>query len=74
MCDRVNGYLVPVKNPEKLAEAIIDLLQDPEKINLFGKAGRAIVCEEFSEEKIVAETLEIYREILGYSDPKRSVN
>jgi glycosyltransferase involved in cell wall biosynthesis len=72
--DRVNGYLVPVKNPEKLAEAIIDLLQDPEKINLFGKAGRAIVCEEFSEEKIVAETLEIYREILGYSDPKRSVN
>jgi len=72
--DGVNGYLVPVKNPEKLAGAIIDLLRNPEKICLFGKAGRTIACEEFSEEKIVSETLEIYREVLGYTPSKRSRN
>ena len=35
-----SGYLVPPKNPTRLAEAIIDVIKSPQKSRLMGKAGK----------------------------------
>jgi len=60
-----NGLLVPPRNPEALAEAIATLLKDPALRARMGARGREIAVQEFSEERVVRETLEVYRELLG---------
>ena len=67
--DGINGRLVPPKNPEALAEAITMLLLDPALQARMGALGRAIVVSEFSVEKIVDETLAVYRELLNPANP-----
>tara|TARA_B100000686_G_scaffold111863_1_gene119305 strand:- start:276 stop:1448 length:1173 start_codon:yes stop_codon:yes gene_type:complete len=59
-----NGLLVPVKNPEALAESIKILVQSPKKRAQMGKRGREIAVEKFSEEKVVKKTLDIYNMLL----------
>ena len=59
-----NGFLVPVKNPEALAESIRILAQSPKKRAQMGKRGREIAVEKFSEEKIINKTLDIYNMLL----------
>jgi len=60
-----NGLLVPPRNPEALAEAIATLLKDPALRARMGACGREIAVQEFSQERMVRETLEVYRELLG---------
>ena len=62
--DQKNGFLVPVNNPEALAEAILILLNDPELRKRMGKVGRELVLEKFTEKKINSETLAIYDKLL----------
>lgn len=61
----VNGLLVPPRNSVALAKAIQTLLRSPELREQFGKAGREIAVAEFSKDIVVAQTLSLYREILG---------
>jgi glycosyltransferase involved in cell wall biosynthesis len=42
------GYLVPSSDPVSLADRIVELLDDPERMREMGKAGRARVEAEFS--------------------------
>jgi glycosyltransferase involved in cell wall biosynthesis len=42
------GYLVPPSDPVSLADRIVELLDDPERMREMGKAGRARVEAEFS--------------------------
>jgi len=44
--DGEDGFLVPVKNPEKLAEKIIWLLMDPQLRKRLGQAGRKIIVKK----------------------------
>ncbi len=67
-----NGLLVPVRNGEALASAIAALLQDPAMRASMGRRGREIAVREFSEEKILRETLQVYGELLGSRWPDRS--
>jgi len=46
--DGINGYLVPPKNPQALAEKIIDLYNNPKEIIAFGKAARKTIEEKFN--------------------------
>lgn len=63
--DGENGYLVPPRNPEALADGIERLLNDKQLRREMGKKGRDLVVREFGIEKIVEETLSLYKRILN---------
>lgn len=62
--DGLNGYLVEPKNPQKLAEKIIDLLSSPERREAMGRESRKIAENEFSMDLRVKRTLELYESLL----------
>jgi len=62
--DGVNGFLVPPQNTTLLAERLIELIENPDLRSQFGKAGREKVLNEFSVDKVVEETMSIYRSLL----------
>ena len=59
-----NGLLVPPRNEAALADALQTLLQDPERRSRMGTRGRGRAVQEFSVDKVVAETLALYRGLL----------
>ena len=46
------GRLVPPGNPQRIADAVIDLLSEPERRMRIGRAARQRVLEEFSADRI----------------------
>ena len=58
--DGVTGILVPPKDPNALADAIVRLLRDPELRKRLGNAGRERVLSEFRTDRIVEQTLKVY--------------
>lgn len=60
-----SGLLVPVQAPEKLADALQRLIENPLERVAMGKAGRKQAEKEFAIEKIVQGHLEIYKELMG---------
>jgi glycosyltransferase involved in cell wall biosynthesis len=62
--DDVNGILIPAKDVDALVDAIRRLLTSPETRVRMGKAGRQLVKDEFSLDKVIGETLAIYRTML----------
>lgn len=60
----VTGLLVPVKNKNALADAIQDLIEDPQKRISMGKEGRKLAEKEFIIEKIVNAHIDIYKELI----------
>ncbi len=62
---REHGILVPPRDPAALAEGILESLADPAAAAERARRGRDRVKEEFSADRMVEGTLEVYREILG---------
>ena len=62
--DGKTGYIVPPKNPEKLAEAIIALLRDKKKRREMGENGYKKTEGELSWDNIATKTIEIYKKAL----------
>ena len=62
--DGETGVLVPVRDAQALADALQALLEDPERRQAMGRAGRALAEREFAIEKVVDAHLEIYRRLL----------
>jgi glycosyltransferase involved in cell wall biosynthesis len=63
--DGVTGVLVPSKDPGRLADAILQLLKDPERRHQLGRAGRQLVENGFSADRMVEGNLAVYRELLS---------
>ena len=63
--DGENGLLVPLKNKRELAAALEKLLHDPELRRRMGAAGRAMALREFSQEKVAADTMRVWEEVLA---------
>jgi glycosyltransferase involved in cell wall biosynthesis len=59
-----NGFLVPVRAVTELAEAAERLVSDATLREAMGRAGRRKIEEEFSLERVVSETLQVYAELL----------
>ena len=61
----INGILAPPKNHELFAKALIHLIEDRELRLKFGDAGRKIVEERFTVDKMVEGTLKVYQRLLN---------
>ena len=59
-----NGLLVPVRDAVSLAAALRTLIENADTRKLMGDNGRKFAAEMFSVEKVICETLAIYRELL----------
>ena len=63
--ESVNALLVPPDNAQALADAITRLADDKELRRKFGEAGRRLVENEFSANRIGSETVALYDRLLG---------
>jgi glycosyltransferase involved in cell wall biosynthesis len=67
----VTGRLVPPRDPEALADGIVDVLSDPERARAMGRAARRRLEERFTLERSAAETGRVIEEALGELAPGR---
>jgi glycosyltransferase involved in cell wall biosynthesis len=65
------GRLVPPRDPEALAAAIRELLEDPKQRAEMGRKGRQRVSELFTWEKVAERTVNVYRELLESRSAER---
>ena len=59
----INGFLVPIKNSEKLYEALKKLIQNKKLRIKMGKESLKIVSDKFESSKIILQTLNLYKEM-----------
>jgi len=60
----VNGLLVPPKQPEELAEAILKLVKDVKLRGKLGAAARGTILERFTAGKVVKAYLEMFEGVI----------
>ena len=58
------GLLVPAKDPELLAKAIIDLLSDHSLLIAMGKNGRSLAEKSFQDSTVVNKHYSLYQQLL----------
>jgi glycosyltransferase involved in cell wall biosynthesis len=63
--DGRTGLLVPPKDPGALAAAVLWFLDHPDEAGEMARRGRTFVEEHFTEERMIARTLDVYRELLA---------
>jgi L-malate glycosyltransferase len=59
------GRLVPIGEAEALAYAVVELLSDDRQRESFATNARQVVAERFSLDRMVADTEQVYRAVLG---------
>ncbi|WP_409341839.1 glycosyltransferase family 4 protein [Paenibacillus sp. MBLB4367] len=59
-----NGFLVPVMQPEKIADSCLALIQDPALRHEMGALSRKKIEQEYELDKILGEHDAIYKELL----------
>ncbi len=59
-----NGLLVEPDDYEAMAQALLALLQDPERTALYGKAARVTVEQHYTLEQIIALYTDIYHHLI----------
>jgi len=69
--DGVTGLLVPVRNADAIANAVLALLEDPDLCRAMGAAGRKRAEEMFDVKQVVVEHMGIYEELLCNSKTQR---
>ena len=62
--DRITGILVPKQNPEKIAEAIVNILENRKLREKMGRYGRERVEKYFTIEKQVENYEKLYNQLL----------
>lgn len=59
------GVIVPPHQPEKLAQALEDLLMNPKKRREMGKAARARALHEYSVDAWMKRHVKLYNDVIG---------
>jgi glycosyltransferase involved in cell wall biosynthesis len=62
--DGVNGFLIEPKNPEKIAEKVVVLLENPKLRRKMGQNGRKLAEEKFDIQKRVRKIVSVYERLL----------
>jgi len=65
IADEETGFLVPPRNAERLAAAVIHLLREPDVAHRVGQAARAVARERFSVERLIDDTEDLYEQLLA---------
>ncbi|MBL4721684.1 MAG: glycosyltransferase, partial [Alphaproteobacteria bacterium] len=63
--DGDTGLLVPVQSVEPLADALQRLAEDPVLRARLGANARNAAVAEFSEARVVADTLDLYKSLIS---------
>jgi glycosyltransferase involved in cell wall biosynthesis len=63
--DGVSGLIVPPRAPDRLADAILTLLKDPDRARAMGAAARQRAREHFTVDTMVKRLERLYRERLA---------
>jgi glycosyltransferase involved in cell wall biosynthesis len=63
--DGVNGLLVPAKDSEALAEALLTMLADPARRHAMGSEGARLMAESFSRAAMAAGMEKLYLQLLA---------
>ncbi|OGQ56734.1 MAG: hypothetical protein A3J24_05650 [Deltaproteobacteria bacterium RIFCSPLOWO2_02_FULL_53_8] len=63
VAEGVTGSLVPPEDPDALADAIIKLLQDRERLQQMGRNGRKMVEDRYTTEKMSERMFTLYSEL-----------
>lgn len=61
--DGVDGLVVPVRDPEALAQALDRIARDPDLAKTFGNNGHQRISTDFNTGTTVQQTLELYQEL-----------
>jgi glycosyltransferase involved in cell wall biosynthesis len=61
--DGVTGRLVPPRDPEALALALVEVLRDSSRREAMGAAGRRRFLDRFTADRMVDQTLAVYAEV-----------
>jgi glycosyltransferase involved in cell wall biosynthesis len=56
--DGVTAWIVPAENPEKIAEKVLEIINNPEKVKLISENARKMVEEEYDWDKIAVKMKE----------------
>ena len=59
------GVIVPVKNADAIAEAVTELLEDPERARALGEAGRQRILERFCWNVSAKKLVQYYEEVIA---------
>jgi glycosyltransferase involved in cell wall biosynthesis len=65
IADGANGFLVPAKDPVRLADAIAELINSPERRLEFGTKSREVVENRFSLERMVRDYEKLYEQVIS---------
>jgi len=65
--DDVSGMLVPAGDAEAIAKAVLRLLEDADLRRRMGEAGKALVREKFSLDRMTDEVMGLYGEVVTRS-------
>jgi len=64
MINGITGYSINPKNHQEFTLKLMELLNDEDKCNSFGKAGRKHVSQNFSVEVITRQNIEYYKTLI----------
>ena len=67
----VTGLLVPIRDAVALADAVEDLINNPEKRKQLGQSGRALAESAFAIEQIVDAHMRVYEGLLKNAESKK---
>ena len=67
--DGINGFIVPVRDFELIANKIITLLDDDKLRNRLGYTGRQMVDSQYTKERVTKDTLAVYHKALNKLNP-----
>lgn len=63
--DGLNGYIIPIKSPNDIANKIEFLLNNVDKIITMGRESRILAEKEFSIDIVIKKHLQIYSELMN---------
>jgi glycosyltransferase involved in cell wall biosynthesis len=62
--DGENGFLVPVKHPEEIAEAALKLNTDPNLRSQMSENARNTVLQRYTKDKVLQQYIDVYNELI----------